>query len=286
MDDSQKLQYHQTAIEIIRRHTGVTEDRITISEDGFLSYGYIVDDGKYIFKFKKFPNVTYKNEIQLLNHLNRLNLGIRLQRVGWQSEDDQYLGLYGVCGRSLEKQRPQDRDEFGRQLGLFLKKLHAVTPKTDHIWHLTAEIEAWQKRYRKGKPLFEAHFTTEELAKMDRFMLREMPEELLRLGEDLVFSHADLGDGNIFIDENGEIGIIDFNESGYADRAADFMDIGDERICQAMLKSYGADEALRRKVALRRIARPLFITETYAQRQEHLPYILRIKAWLKGEPHV
>ena len=101
---------HQTAIEIIRRHTGASENRIAVSEDGFLSYGYIVDDGKYIFKFKKSPDVTYKNEIQLLNHLNCLELGVRLQRVGWQSEDDQYLGLYGVCGRSLEKQEPRDQE--------------------------------------------------------------------------------------------------------------------------------------------------------------------------------
>ena len=55
------------------------------------------------------------------------------------------------------------------------------------------------------------------------------------------------------------MGIIDFNESCYPDEAADFMDVGDERICAEMPEQYGADAVLRRKVAIRRRGRPLVV---------------------------
>ncbi len=98
-----------------------------------------------------------------------------------------------------------------------------------------------------------------------------------------MFSHGDLGDGNIYIDENGQVGVIDFNESGYLDEAADFMDIMDADICGAMLDRYGADETLRRKVEIRRAVRPMFVIGTYAELGEAAmePFLRQLRAWLK-----
>lgn len=69
--------------------------------------------------------------------------------------------------------------------------------------------------------------------------------------KNIVYSHGDLGDGNIFVDDGGKVGIIDFSEMCYFDEAGDFMDVSNEELRAAMLDAYGADDALRKKVRLR-----------------------------------
>lgn len=255
-------------LELVEKLTGARKDEIKFSDDGFLSRGYVVDDGKIVFKFRKSPEVSYQNEIEVLDFVNSLDLDINLQKVGWKPEDDAYLGLYGVQGKALEEMDLDDAVQklIGKQLGRFLKKLHAAEKKDAEACTLEAEIEAWQKRYqRDAKEALAKYFSTEELARIDNLMMVELPAELRRLGEKLMFSHGDLGDGNIFIDDSGEVGVIDFNGSCYLDEAADFMDVQEERICEAMLEEYGADETLRRKVAIRRAIRPIFVIGTYAK---------------------
>lgn len=256
----------QDEIGIVRQLTGAEGNSIQLSDDGFLSRGYVVDGGRMVFKFKRSPDVSYKNEIRILNYINTLNLGINLQRVGWKPEDDSYLGLYGILGQPLTKlnMTPAQKQDAGRQLGLFLKKLHAAKPEGGIVFGLEDEIRAWGERFILGKPVLEKYFSAEELWRISEFILREAPDELRALGENLVFSHSDLGDGNILVDDSGRIGVIDFNSAGLLDEAADFMDIGDDGLLEEMLLYYGANETLRKKVSLRRSLRPMFVIGTYA----------------------
>lgn len=39
--------------DIIEKLTGRSKEEILFSDNGFLSYGYIIGDGEIIFKFKK-----------------------------------------------------------------------------------------------------------------------------------------------------------------------------------------------------------------------------------------
>lgn len=256
----------QDEIGIVRQLTGAEGNSIQLSDDGFLSRGYVVDGGRMVFKFKRSPDVSYKNEIRILNYINTLNLGINLQRVGWKPEDDSYLGLYGILGQPLTKlnMTPAQKQDAGRQLGLFLKKLHAAKPEGGIVFGLEDEIRAWGERFILGKPVLEKYFSAEELWHISEFILREAPDELRALGENLVFSHSDLGDGNILVDDSGRIGVIDFNSAGLLDEAADFMDIGDDGLLEEMLLYYGANETLRKKVSLRRSLCPMFVIGTYA----------------------
>lgn len=260
-----------TEIERIKDLTGVEESRIHFSDDGFMSRGYVIDGGRIVFKFKKCSDTTYVYEAQTLGYLNRQDLGIHLQRVAFKAADDTYLGIYGVPGISLEQYTLNDasRMSIGRQLGEFLRKLHPLKPKTGLVYPLDSLIGIWQARYIKAKKTLAKYFNSEELVHIDKLMMGEMPHTLHELGEKLVFSHADLGDGNIFIDSDGKIGIIDFNEAGYIDEASDFMDITDDALCSVMLDIYGADENLRRKVEMQRRIRPIFVLDVYAERDEN-----------------
>jgi len=270
--------------QIVSNLTGVEKENIKYSDDGFLSRGYVIDNGRIVFKFKKQPEVSYKNEIKMLNFINSLNLEVNLQKVGWTSENDNYLGVYGVIGNSLESIVLSDdkRESYGKQIGSFLKRLHSADFKEAEKISVKDEIDAWQRRFEKSKDILSRYFNSEEIAKMHHFVYSVVPEKLSSLGEKMVFSHGDLGMGNVFVDNNDEIGIIDFSESIYLDEAADFMDIEDDKLCAEILNSYEADDVLREKVLIRRAIRPMFVIGTYRDRPENelQRFINRIRKWL------
>ena len=166
-----KICYNQNMIneelQIVSNLTGVAPEKIKFSDDGFLSRGYIIDNGRIVFKFKRNPNVSYKNEIKILNFVNSLNLNVNLQKVGWTSEDDNYLGIYGVIGKSLEsiELTDDDRKNYGKQIGLFLRKLHSAKYENAEKFSVNEEIKAWQERFEKSKALLSRYFNDEEIEK-------------------------------------------------------------------------------------------------------------------------
>lgn len=253
-------------LQIIEQLTGVSANQITLADDGFWSRGYIIDGGRIVFKFKKSPKVSYYSEIKALEFVNSLGLNINLQKVGWVSPDDSYLGAYGVAGRSLELLSNLDHQSIGRQLGTALWTLHQARPEGIEAISLDDEIATWQERYQKSHDQLRDYFSDEEIAIFDKFIFETIPTELKRFGEKMVCSHGDLGDGNIFVDDNGKVGVIDFGEMCYLDEAGDFMDVNNKELRLAMLDAYGADEVLREKVRLRVLVRPLFVLGDYIRR--------------------
>lgn len=256
-------------LEIIHSLIG-ENDNIKIKEDGFLSRGFVIDNGRLVIKFPRRQDVDYKTEIDNLNYINLLDLGISLQKVAFTSQTNEYLGVYGVLGSSLERLtlNQKEQKQVGEKLGKFLKKLHSVTNHTGKPCLPKDEIEAWQSRVKFIDDFLTQTFSKEEKQIIDKLMFDYLPNKLNKLGEKLVFSHGDLGDGNIFVDENEDVGVIDFNESGLLDEAADFMDVSSDVIRDSMLLAYGADETLKEKVELRRDIRPLIVLKPYLIRGE------------------
>lgn len=241
--------------------------KIKVREDGFLSRGFVIDNGRLVFKFPRNEKVKYDVEIEILNFINSLNLGVNLQKVAYINNNNEYLGIYGVLGKSLEEFDFTNKEKvIGQQLGTFLKKLHSIKTTKGITCGLKEEIEAWQQRVKKIDSFISLNFTEQEKQKIDFLMYNYVPNKLNQLGECLVFSHGDLGDGNIYIDSENRIGIIDFNEAGMFDESADFMDISSDNICNEILKSYNANSILREKVELRRDIRPLIVLKSYIER--------------------
>lgn len=256
----------QGELQIIEQLTGVAPEHIKLADDGFWSRGYIIDGGRIVFKFKKAPEVSYETEIKALEFIGSLHLSLNIQRVGWVSPDDKYLGIYGVVGEPLDTLDSPDYASIGKQLASFLRKLHQSQPKAAEEMTIEEEVKAWQERYQKSHTELKQFFSEAELARLDHFVFDAVPAKLEQLGEKLVFSHGDLGGGNILVDENGKVGIIDFSEMLYLDEAADFMDVGSDELREQMLDSYGADDNLREKVRIRVLVRPLFVFGDYARR--------------------
>jgi len=275
----------QDEVQIVEQLTDVAADQIRLADDGFWSRGYIIDNGRIVFKFKKSPEVSYETEIKVLSYVNSLDLGINLQKVGWVSPDDSYLGVYGVLGEALEDVN-YDHRVVAQQLAAALRKLHQAKPFDAEFMTQCEEIKAWQKRYQKSHEVLKEYFSEVEIVRLDDFFLRSAPEKLEKLGEKLVFSHGDLGDGNILVDDFGKVGVIDFSEMYYLDEAADFMDVSSDELRTAMLDVYGADETLREKVRIRVLLRPLFVLGDYVKRgnMEHVRKLVeRIKYLLRED---
>ena len=279
----ESLPQRKEEIGLVSTLARVDEKDIEFSDDGFLSRGYVIDDGRIVFKFKKQPDVSYKNEIKMLNFVNSLGLNVNLQKVGWASDDDSYLGIYGVIGKSLEKIELTDeaRDSYAKQIADFLRRLHSESFEDAEKLSVADEIKAWQERFEKSMDVLSRYFEESEIKKMNTFVYAYVPEKLTALGEKMVFSHGDLGMGNIFVDENGKIGIIDFSESIYLDESADFMDIEDDKLCGKILDYYNADDTLREKVKTRRAVRSMFVIGTYRDRPEITRFVEKIREWLK-----
>ena len=260
---------------------------IVFSDAGHASRAYIIDDGRIVFKFPRSPEVSYHNEITALNAVNALVTDMGLQRVGWTERSSNYLGLYGVTGKAiknLELSSAQKRSIGGR-IGCFLRALHRLEVPGAPVCPLADEIKALQERYLLHRDFTDANMTAAECARLHELMMVEAPSVLMELGGDRVFAHGDLSGNNIFLDKNGKAGLIDFAESGYLDRAADFMDIGDREISEAMLEAYGADDTLIQKISIRQRIRPAAILIYYRQKDDYagsMRTVEKIRANLKN----
>lgn len=265
-------------LKIVQQLTGVDPAEIQFSDNGFWSRGYVIDDGRIVFKFKKAPDFSYQSEIDALNFINTLNLGVNLQRVGWTSPNDTYLGVYGVIGKPLtvisknkaELNQLYNLDSIASQLASTLTILHQAKPTNVTIVPLQEEIATWQQRIyapNNWQTLSE-YLSKSELDIVDDFIRHKMPTKLTQLDENLVLTHGDLYKNNVFIDDTGKVGIIDFYRLQLLDEAADFMDIGNDLLREKILASYNADEILQQKVRIRAFIRPIYIFGAYAERRD------------------
>ncbi len=264
---SVKDQPQPAEIQLITKLTGVASSAISFTNVGFWSRVYLINQGEIVFKFRKSPKVSYRTEIKALNFLNTLNLGVNLQKVGWVSPDDTYLGLYGIVGHTLDVQPDTNIQPITQPLARALHILHQASLHDAETCHLATEIQAWQTRYREAGPGLAKYFSAAELQQLDQYIMELMPGKLTALGEKLVLSHGDLSENNLIVNQD-TIGIIDFNELSYLDEAADFMDLTNTPLTEALLHAYNANSTLHQKVQLRRELRPLIVFGGYLKRHD------------------
>ena len=235
-------------IERVMELTGAAEKQIELHDDGYWSRAYVVNGGEFVVKFPKYDIVSYENEARFLNIVNTMPLPISVQKLKWLAEDKRCIVVYGVMGTPLSKLENlsiEQKQSIGKQIGAFLKLLHSLKPDYSGQ-NLDDEILEYQKCYADCVDFFSKHFSKEEQKSLDYLIYNYLPSLRKSLGENLVFSHADIWEPNIFIDEHGVVGIIDCNNAGYFDDAADFV-VEDEALRGFILDHYGASETLYKK---------------------------------------
>ncbi|MBR5939318.1 hypothetical protein IKZ77_02070, partial [Candidatus Saccharibacteria bacterium] len=168
-----KLIMTPTDLNIIKSHFGKTPKDIELSNLGSYSRAYIINKGEIVFKFKKRPGVTYKNEAKILKIIENLDLKINTQRIFCESEDDSFLALYGVKGKSVKSRTlsEPEKTKIAKNLAEFLKNLHAKTPENLNKTSLDAEISAWQERFARSEKALRNYLTETELRKARNLIL-------------------------------------------------------------------------------------------------------------------
>jgi aminoglycoside phosphotransferase len=229
--------------------TGAAENRIVLHDGGYWSRTYVVDGGELVVKLPKYDTVDYGNEARFLSLVGSMALPVNTQKLKWLAEDNRCIVMYGVKGTPLSQTGNlgiAQKQSIGRQIGTFLKQLHSLKPDFPGQ-NLEGEFLEYNTIYDDCADFYAKHFSTEEIAALDTLMYDYLPTARRKLGENLVFSHADIWEPNILLDDNGVVGIIDCGNAGYYDDAADFM-VEDKAIRDFILDNYGASEDLRKKV--------------------------------------
>ena len=279
-------------IALICKLTGANPKQVAMNDKGFLSRAYIIDNGRIVFKFPKYDFVKYDNEVFALNFLKQHKfsetLGINFQRINkdWtDTKDYKMLGVFGIIGTTLaDLQRNNAKLDIawiGGKLAWFLTNLrtHKIRTKVGETLEqeIKLDLQLWENRDDRAKELLNKNFTKEQQELLNYLMTTYMPQELSKLGQNLVLSHSDLHEGNILISENGSVGIIDFDNLGYYDEARDFMRMDNDDILNIMLDGCEASETLRRKVEIRRdINRPLTMIARNLFADDYLPKIKQV----------
>lgn len=244
----------ENELKIVKRLTGVDDNRIEICEVGWTSRVYIIDGGKIVFKFPR--NAKFreecKQEIATLRLIKEQNFSLNVPVLNWVAEDNSYFGFYGVEGKPLgtviDGLSEQQKIEIGTQLGGFLKQLHSIKNygdiKAQTLEEQTDEYQSW---YRKDRCLLKDFFCEPELKKIDEFFVCEVPKCMTGTGE-LVFCHGDLDYNNTLINGENSVGVIDFGDARLYDRSQDFRGMDDEVLREAMIRAYG-DKVISKEAA-------------------------------------
>ena len=239
-------------LEKVKELTCAADGQIELHDDSYWSRAYVVNGGEFVVKFPKHEIVNYSNEAMFLNLINTMALPVNVQKLKWLAEDNRCIAIYGVRGTPLSKLKNltiEEKQSIGKQIGAFLKLLHSI--KTDYSGqNLDEELLEYKKCFDDCADFYAKHFSKAEQKALDHLIHNYLPAERKRLGENLVLSHADIWEPNILLDENGVVGIIDCNNAGYYDEAADFV-VEDEVLRDFILEHYGASEVLRKKVEIK-----------------------------------
>lgn len=249
---------------IVKELANVDDDnRIVLNEIGWTSRTYIVDNGKFVFKFLK--NKEYQEELEhetnILKLIKKHDFNINTPLIEWVGEDNTYIGFWGITGKSMTTEiinelSEEQKRKVGIQIGLFLKKLHTINFKGESPNSENNIIEWFQESFRKRKRTLKKHFTEKELASIEE-QVQNLPQKSAKLGVEEVFSHGDLGYNNIILSDNLQVGVIDFGDAGILDKSYDFTGLEDDVILDTAITAYGGDDILKEKVIIRRQLLPL-----------------------------
>lgn len=262
-------------LSLVKELTNINdENRIVLNEIGWTSRVYIVDNGKFVFKFLK--SKKYKeeleHEINILKLIKEHEFNVNIPLINWIGEGNAYIGFYGMTGKSMTTETINELSEeqkrkIGADIGAFLKKLHTIDYKGESPSDENS-VNVWlQESFNKRKRTLKKYFNKEELGFIEE-LVTGLPQKSAKLGIEQVFCHGDLGYNNILLTDDLEIGIIDFGDAGNLDKSYDFIGLEDDVMLDAAILAYGGDNILREKVEIRRQLLPLMEMLFFIDRKE------------------
>lgn len=249
---------------IVKELTNIgDESNIVLNEVGWTSRVYIVNNGKTVFKFLKNKQYQeeFKHEINILMLIKEHKFNVQIPLISKLGVDNAYIVFDGLVGKSMTKElvdklTEEQRRNIGTQIGLFLKTLHKINYKGKSPNSESDIIEWLQNSFNKRKYTLKRYFSENEFVTIES-LVAAFPQKSQEFGIEQVFCHGDLGYNNILLNDNFDVGVIDFGDAGYNDISYDFVGLEDDDMLDAAILAYDGDEILRKKVEIRRKLLPL-----------------------------
>ncbi len=249
---------------IVKELTNIgDESNIVLNEVGWTSRVYIVNNGKTVFKFLKNKQYQeeFKHEINILMLIKEHKFNVQIPLISKLGVDNAYIVFDGLAGKSMTKElvdklTEEQRRNIGTQIGLFLKTLHKINYKGKSPNSESDMIEWLQNSFNKRKYTLKRYFSENEFVTIES-LVAAFPQKSQEFGIEQVFCHGDLGYNNILLNDNFDVGVIDFGDAGYNDISYDFVGLEDDDMLDAAILAYDGDEILRKKVEIRRKLLPL-----------------------------
>jgi len=249
---------------IVKELTNIgDESNIVLNEVGWTSRVYIVNNGKTVFKFLKNKQYQeeFKHEINILMLIKEHKFNVQIPLISKLGVDNAYIVFDGLVGKSMTKElvdklTEEQRRNIGTQIGLFLKTLHKINYKGKSPNSESDMIEWLQNSFNKRKYTLKRYFSENEFVTIES-LVAAFPQKSQEFGIEQVFCHGDLGYNNILLNDNFDVGVIDFGDAGYNDISYDFVGLEDDDMLDAAILAYDGDEILRKKVEIRRKLLPL-----------------------------
>ncbi|MFV0330505.1 MAG: aminoglycoside phosphotransferase family protein [Dysgonomonas sp.] len=249
---------------IVKELTNIgDESNIVLNEVGWTSRVYIVNNGKTVFKFLKNKQYQeeFKHEINILMLIKEHKFNVKIPLISKLGVDNAYIAFDGLVGKSMTKElvdklTEEQRRNIGTQIGLFLKTLHKINYKGKSPNSESDIIEWLQNSFNKRKYTLKRYFSENEFVTIES-LVAAFPQKSQEFGIEQVFCHGDLGYNNILLNDNFDVGVIDFGDAGYNDISYDFVGLEDDDMLDAAILAYDGDEILRKKVEIRRKLLPL-----------------------------
>ena len=253
---------HAREVTLVRLLVGLRhDDLVEVEDEGWDSRVYVVRRGVIVFKFPRTAaaQAAYAHEIAIMQSLDGGDGRVVVPTIEWVGPDHSYLGYRGIVGRQLGRVDASlaagDERRIGRDIGAFLRTLHATDPAGFVSVSVDDEIRQFRRKFDASRRAIESEFTSSEWNRLDEFFSVRLPEAMRGLGSEPRVCHGDLGAYNLVLGDDGRVGVIDFGDVGIGDAAKDFMGL-DAVMLDAALEAYGGSESLRAKVEIRTLALP------------------------------
>ena len=185
--------------------------------------------------------------------LRKLRLPVAVPRPQWRIEPGEKEFPFGALGHQKIPGRPLAAgDRVADDLAAVLRALHALQPPSGAL-----RVASWREQLREFEellPVLREHLGTE----LDVWWQDAVSDVIMWTHPDVLI-HRDLWYENVLVDEEPPrvVGIVDWSAAGIGDPAEDLAPqfyLGNS-FGQEVLDAYGADDAMRHRVARRRVLR-------------------------------
>lgn len=269
---------------------------LDFNDVGWTSRVYLYAGGQLVAKFPRYAAVKqeYALECAAYTLMQQADISsVSLPEIRAVGEDYAYIAYAGIVGQTLDQWvktqvlSEVQKKNMGREMGLFLKKLHSLDltgcPEEDP----QQEVRTLQEKYQLGSTYLQIHLSSAELASLEHFVENTSVAELQSFGYERVLCHGDLGFWNMVYRNTlagPALGVIDFGDIGYYDASRDFVGLSDPIMRDAALAIYGETPHLRSKVMYRQKILPILELPYHLGKGNHagaVQTLARIRAMLK-----